>query len=194
MLLRELGHRVRNNNQQLMSLINLQLGAVTNIEARNNLEQVAHRLRALTSVNEQLESTGKPHTVDLGQYLMAISGSLFRFQGGLAAEIKLGTEVAQVEVATDRAQAIGLIANEFITNSFKHAFRDGGGTLMIALSHRQGEATLALADDGPGMPAEPKPGLGLKLIDLLCHQINAEAAWDCGSGTRLTLQLPIKVA
>jgi two-component sensor histidine kinase len=194
MLLRELGHRVRNNNQQLMSLISLQLGSVTNLEARSHLEQVAHRLRALTSVNQQLEGSPRPHLVDLGQYLLAISGSLFRFQGDAAAEVRLETEIAQVEIATERAQAIGLIANEFMTNSFKYAFRNRGGTLTITLSHRDGEATLALADDGPGMPPEPEPGLGLKLIDLLCRQIKAEPAWDGGAGTRLTLRLPIKVA
>ena len=194
MLLRELSHRVRNNNQQLISLINLQLGRVTNLEARENLEKVAHRIRALTSVNQQLESAGRPHLIDLGQYLLAISGSLFKFQGESAAEVKLETEIAQVEVATERAQAIGLIVNEFMTNSFKHAFRDRGGTLSITLSHDDGEASLTLADDGPGLPAEPKAGLGHQLIDLLSRQIEAEAAWDCSDGTKLTLQLPIKVA
>lgn len=194
MLLRELGHRVRNNNQQLMSLINLQLNGVTNLEARSNLEKVAHRIRALTSLNQQLDGSGRPHLIDLGQYLLAISGSLFRFQGESAAEVKLESEIAQVEIATERAQAIGLIVNEFMTNSFKHAFGGRGGTLSISLSHQDGDAALALADDGPGMPEDPKAGLGLQLIDLLCRQIQAKAAWDCSDGTRLTLQLPIKVA
>jgi two-component sensor histidine kinase len=194
MLLRELGHRVRNNNQQLMSLINLQLGTVTNIEARDNLEMIAHRIRALTSVNQQLESSGRAHLVDLGQYLLAITGSLFNFRGEEAAEVKLETEIAQVEIATERAQAIGLIVNEFLTNSFKHAFRDRGGVLTVRLSHDDRVATLALADDGPGMPEEPQTGLGLKLIDLLCRQLDAEASWQTGAGTRLTLQLPIRVA
>lgn len=194
MLLRELGHRVRNNNQQLMSLINLQLHGVTNLEARSNLEQVAHRLRALTAVNQQLDGSGPAHLIDLGQYLLAISGSLFRFQGDAAAEVKLESEIAQVEIATERAQAIGLIVNEFMTNSFKHAFGGQGGTLTISLSHQDGEASLALADDGPGMPEEPETGLGLQLIDLLSRQIQATAAWDCSNGTRLTLRLPIKVA
>jgi two-component sensor histidine kinase len=194
MLLRELGHRVRNNNQQLMSLINLQLGTVTNIEARDNLEKIAHRIQALTSVNQQLESSGRAHLVDLGQYLLAITGSLFNFQGESAAEVKLETEIAQVEVATERAQALGLIVNEFLTNSFKHAFRERGGVLTVRLSHDDRVATLALADDGPGMPDEPRTGLGMQLIDLLCRQIDAEAAWQNDSGTRLTLQLPIKVA
>jgi two-component sensor histidine kinase len=194
MLLRELGHRVRNNNQQLMSLINLQLGTVTNIEARDNLETIAHRIQALTSVNQQLESSGRAHLVDLGQYLLAITGSLFNFRGEAAAEVKLETEIAQVEIATERAQALGLIVNEFLTNSFKHAFRDRGGVLSVRLSHDDRVATLALADDGPGMPDELKTGLGMKLIDLLGRQIDAEVAWQNDSGTRLTLQLPIKVA
>jgi two-component sensor histidine kinase len=194
MLLRELGHRVRNNNQQLISLINLQLGTVTNIEARDNLEKIAHRIQALTSVNQQLESSGRAHLVDLGQYLLAITGSLFNFRGESATEVKLETKIAQVEIATERAQALGLIVNEFLTNSFKHAFRDRGGVLSVRLSHDDRVATLALADDGPGMPDELETGLGMKLIDLLCRQIDAEAAWQNDSGTRLTLQLPIRVA
>jgi two-component sensor histidine kinase len=194
MLLRELGHRVRNNNQQLISLINLQLGTVTNVEARDNLEKIAHRIQALTSVNQQLESSGRAHLVDLGQYLLAITGSLFNFRGESATEVKLETKIAQVEIATERAQALGLIVNEFLTNSFKHAFRDRGGVLSVRLSHDDRVATLALADDAPGMPDELETGLGMKLIDLLCRQIDAEAAWQSDSGTRLTLQLPIRVA
>ena len=194
MLLRELGHRVRNNNQQLMSLINLQLGGVTNIEVRENLQKVAQRIRALTSVNQQLETSGRAHLVDLGQYLLAITGSLFNFHAEAAAAVRLETEIAQVEIATERAQALGLIVNEFLTNSFKYAFRERGGVLSVTLRHQGEHASLALADDGPGMPSNRPSGLGLKLIDLLCRQIDAEANWDSSAGTRLTLELPIKVA
>ena len=143
MLLRELGHRVRNNNQQLMSLINLQLGGVTNLEARRQSGTGrAPDPRADLGQSAARGHRPRPHLVDLGQYLLAISGSLFRFQGDAAAEVRLETEIAQVEIATERAQAIGLIVNEFMTNSFKYAFRDRGGTLTITLSHsrRRGHA------------------------------------------------------
>jgi two-component sensor histidine kinase len=193
MLLRELQHRVKNNNQQLMSLINIQLGSVTNLEARENLEKVAHRILALTYVSQQLHGSGRPHLVDLGQYLLAIVGSLFSFQGESAAHVKLETEIAQIEVATERAQAIGLIVNEFLTNSFKYAFREYGGVFSVVLAHENGIATLTLADDGPGMPSEPKSGLGMKLIELLCRQIEAETEWGAGTGARLILRLPAKV-
>ena len=194
MLLQELQHRVKNNNQQLMSLINIQLGGVTNIEARDNLEKVHNRIHALTYVNQQLDGSGRPHLVDLGQYLLAIVGSLFSFQGESAADVRLETEIAQVEVATERAQAIGLIVNEFLTNSFKHAFHERGGVFSVTLHHEDGIAKLTLADDGPGMPDEPKSGLGMKLIDMLCRQIEAEAEWGDTTGARLILRLPIKVA
>ena len=194
MLLRELQHRVKNNNQQLISLINIQLSGVTNIEARDSLEQVMHRIHALTYVNQQLHGSGRRHLVDLGQYLLAIVGSLFSFRGESAADVKLETEIAQVDIATDRAQAIGLIVNEFLTNSFKYAFHGGGGTFSVTLGHDDGFAILILSDDGPGMPSEPKSGLGLKLIELLCRQIEAEADWSDGSGCRLILRLPLRVA
>ena len=74
--------------------------------------------------------------VDLGQYLMAIIASLFNFQNDGETEVKLTTQIAQVEVSTARAQAIGLILNEFLTNSFKYAFGEGTGHFSLHLATR----------------------------------------------------------
>ena len=93
------------------------------------------------------------------------------------------------------AQAIGLILNEFLTNSFKYAFGEGRGNFSLHLGHEGGRAELVMADDGPGMPEEARPGLGLSLIDILTKQIEGEARWDSpGSGTRLMLEFPIRVS
>ena len=127
MLLRELQHRVKNNNQQLISLINLQLGSVTNIEARDNLQKIAQRIMALTSVGQQLRGGARPNLIDVGQYLLGLIGNLFNFQADAAAEVKLEAEVAQIEIATERAQALGLIVNEFLTNSSNTPFAAAAG-------------------------------------------------------------------
>ena len=194
LLLQELQHRIKNNNQRLLSLIHLQLANVTNIEARENLHKVEHRIQALSFVNAQLQSGARANVVDLGQYLMAIIGSLFNFQNDGGSQVKLATHISQLEVSTERAQAIGLILNEFLTNSFKYAFGEGSGHFSLRLGHQGGRATLVMADDGPGMPEGIRPGLGLSLIDILTKQIEGEARWDApGSGTRLTLQFPIRV-
>lgn len=193
LLLQELQHRVKNNNQSLLSLIHLQLANVTNIEARENLQKIEHRIRALGFVNAQLQAGTRANVVDLGQYLMAIIGSLFSFQNDGGSQVKLETQISQLEVSTERAQAIGLILNEFLTNSFKYALGEGSGQFSLHLRHEGARAELVMADDGPGMPDGARPGLGLSLIDVLSKQIEGEARWDGpGKGTRLTLEFPIR--
>ena len=194
LLLQELQHRVKNNNQSLLSLLRLQLATVTNMEARENLQKIENRIRALGFVNAQLQAGARANLVDLGQYLMAIVASLFNFQNGGETEVKLTTQISQVEVSTERAQAIGLILNEFLTNSFKYAFGEGHGHFSLHLEHEGGRAQLVMADDGPGMPEGARPGLGLNLIDILTKQIEGEARWDSpGTGARVTWEFPIRI-
>lgn len=192
LLLQELQHRVKNNNQQLLSLIRLQLGEVTDLEAREQLQKVANRIHALSAVHEQLHDPSRPDAADLGQYLMAIASSLLSFQAEPVAEIKLETQIAQVEISTARAQAVGLILNEFLTNSFKYALNGRPGVVSIALEHDDDHATLCLSDNGPGIPEGTRPGLGLKLIDLLTQQIDGTTEWDKDGRTQLKLRFPTR--
>lgn len=191
-LLRELQHRTKNNNQQLLSMIRLQLASVSNVEARDNLERIAHRVRALTSVGEHFAHQAKPDLVDLGQYLMALISSLFGFYREQVADVRLETQMAQVEITTEAAQSVGLILNEFLTNSFKYAFADGGGKLCATLDHVDHRACLMLSDSGPGIPKDAKDGLGRRLIDVLVRQLEGTARWDGADGTRLELEFPIR--
>ena len=66
LLLQELQHRVKNNNQSLLSLLRLQLATVTNMEARENLQKIENRIRALGFVNAQLQAGTRANLVDLG--------------------------------------------------------------------------------------------------------------------------------
>ena len=195
MLLNELHHRVRNNNQQLISLIRLQLSDVREAEARDHLEKVAQRILALTQVDEQLRPGRSPHLVDLGQHLTAVISCLFDFRkGAAAANITLETDFAHVEVSTEEAQTTGLVVNEFLTNSFKYAFTNGAGRFRAGLRRDDGIAILSLSDDGPGLPDDLRDGLGMRLIRLLARQIEGEATWSSEAGTRLEIRFPIRTA
>jgi two-component sensor histidine kinase len=195
LLLQELQHRIKNNNQSLVSLIHLQLAGVTNLEAREQLQKIESRILALSFVNSQLQVGARANVADLGQYLMAIVGSLFNFQKDAGAEVKLTTQIAQVEIATQRAQAIGLILNEFLTNSFKYAFTAGRGTFTLSLTRENDRARMVMTDDGPGIPEGAAPRLGHKLIEVLTTQLEGEATWSsAGNGTTLTLEFPIRTA
>jgi two-component sensor histidine kinase len=173
----------------------LQLAGVTNLEAREQLQKIESRIRALSFVNAQLQVGARANVADLGQYLMAIVSSLFNFQEDAGADVKLTTKIAQVEISTQRAQAIGLILNEFLTNSFKYAFTAGTGTFTLSLTHQDAQAKIVMADDGPGIPEDATPGLGHNLIEVLTKQLEGKATWtSSGKGTTLTLEFPSRIA
>jgi two-component sensor histidine kinase len=193
-LLHELQHRIANNNQQLLSLINLQLTSIRDPETRDQLEQVASRILALGRLHERLRSAEVSDTIDLSQYIGTLLDGLFDFRSAAAADIKLETRIAPVDAGTEQAQALGLMINEFLTNSFKHAFAGRGGRFIAALETGAGDsAVLTLADDGPGMPRDAQQGLGLRLIETLARQIDAKLVWNgsAGAGTRLQVTFPV---
>jgi two-component sensor histidine kinase len=194
MLMQELQHRIKNNNQSLLSMIRLQLHGVSHPQTRDHLQKIENRIRVLTFVNTQLQMGARADLVDLGQYLMAIVSSLFNFRSESGGEVRLITRIAPVEIATVRTQAIGLVLNEFLTNSFKYAFVEGSGTFSLDLSQNDGRATLIMADDGPGIAEDATPGLGHKLIESFTQQLEGQAAWTSdAAGTKLTLEFPVRV-
>jgi two-component sensor histidine kinase len=152
---------------------------------------VADRVRALTHVSSQLQEGGRLDRIDLAQYLSAIIRNLVEFRAEDMPEVRLDVRLAALEVPTDQAQAIGLILNEFLTNSFKYAFAHQGGAFTALLEPKEARAILTLADDGPGLPDDAPAGLGLRLIEGLAQQIEGTLRWERGSGARLMLDFPL---
>ncbi len=187
-LLKELQHRIKNNLQILTSLVHLQSRRVTNPAARDELSKVAQRINALNLVHEKLYATGQVDRIELGGYLGDIARSLIRLYEERAGAVRLVTDAARIEVPPELAITLGLIANEFVTNSLKYAFGDGGGTLGIELKRQPDSGIrLLLWDDGKGMPAAGRRGSGMDLIDALSRPIAREVEWQKAPGMRLRL-------
>jgi two-component sensor histidine kinase len=89
---------------------------------------------------------------------------------------------------------LGLILNEFVTNSLKYAFDGRGGTIKICVETLEdGSVRVRMADDGKGLPATPRPakagtGTGMQLLEALARQIGAKPQWSSEGGTTLRLQ------
>ena len=94
-----------------------------------------------------------------------------------------------MQVKREVAAPLGLIINEFVTNSCKHAFNGAGGMINIEVAClAECRAVLQLSDNGVGLPVERKaPGnrQGMGLIGILSRQIGGEVAWLPGPGTRM---------
>ncbi len=187
-LLGELQHRVRNNLQTITSLVRMQQRRARSTEARRELLAVARRIETLNLVYTKLYATTDVERVDLGTYLGELSATLLWLHADEAPGVRVRSDVERLMVRLDRAVPIGLIVNEFVTNSFKYAFDGAGGQIGLEVSqHPQGTASLRLWDDGKGMVGERRAETGLVLIDAFVRQIGARAVWSLDAGTRLTV-------
>jgi two-component sensor histidine kinase/putative methionine-R-sulfoxide reductase with GAF domain len=189
-LLNELRHRVKNNLQAMTSLVRLQQRQAGDGEAAAQLEAVAERIEALGLVHDQLYGSVEMAPLSLASYLRALGASLLRFRAPEAGKTRLIVDAQEIQIEPRRALPLGLIVNEFIVNSLKHAFEGDEGTIGIRLEDSSAGARLILWDDGKGLPHDRRGGLGMQLIAGFAQQIGAALHWDTNGGTRLSVTIP----
>jgi two-component sensor histidine kinase len=191
-LFRELQHRVKNNLQVIVGLMQLQMRRAQHPETQSALQGICGRIDALRLLHDKLYLAGDVDRVDLGAYLGELAGTLLRFHAEDGKDIRLVLETRRLTVAPEQAAPLGLVVNEFITNSLKYAFDEAGGTVGLRLEPaRGGQRRLILWDDGRGLPEDRSGGTGMRLIEGLARQLSARLDWTSGGpGTRLVLLLP----
>lgn len=190
-LLQELQHRVKNNLQMITALVSAQRRRTGSAEARTELQAIADRIETLRLVHDKLCAAGEPEGVDLAPYLAELSGALLKFHSDAAININLQMELERVCVTPEAAVPLGMIVNEFVTNSMKYAFEGGRGIVGVKLvTGDDGAPILTLWDNGKGFADTPKVGTGMRLINGLLGQLGATAHWEGQEGARLTLRLP----
>jgi two-component sensor histidine kinase len=86
---------------------------------------------------------------------------------------------------------LGIIATEFVTNSFKYAFDGAAGTIGVRLEAVADKVRLTLWDDGKGLPEHKQAGTGMQLVAGFARQLHADVDWAGGGGTRLSVVFPI---
>jgi two-component sensor histidine kinase len=189
-LLRELQHRVKNNFQIILASIGIQKRRFENIEIQRALDHVANRINAISLAHDQLAPRQNAHAVDVASYLRALCASIEQQVDNVAIEL----EADEIEMSIDRAVPLGLILNEAVANSVKHAFDEKGGRIIIRLQAGvgYGEARLTVADNGRGFQNPRIGGSGLKLIDALARQIGGEVQQESSThGTSTSLTFPV---
>ena len=187
-LLRELQHRIKNNLQILTSLVHFQSRRSADAAVRDELSKIGQRINALSLVHEKLYAAAQVDRIELGGYVSDIARSLLRMAEGRQGVVRLSTDAEQIEVAPELAITLGLITNEFVTNSLKYAFDQEGGTVGIALKRVPDTGiSLQLWDDGKGIPSGPARGSGMSLIETLARPLAGEIEWTTVAGVRLRL-------
>jgi two-component sensor histidine kinase len=179
-LLREIHHRVKNNLQSLWGLLQIEKSRMTDTYARARIEALSQRINVIASIHRQLYSSQNLVRLNLGLHLEELCGnlsSLYDFPHGLDVVV----EAEEVDCSPDTAIPLGLIANEAISNSLKHAFPEGRiGRIIVSLRRIVDETSdrtieLTISDNGVGLQgtAGHSPS-GMTLIQALAAQIDAE--------------------
>ena len=193
-LLQELQHRIKNHIGTISSLVSMRRREVRSEEARQELTAIGERIETLRLVHEQLHTAGTADHLRVRPYVTRLAEGLCHMHEGQSGQVRLDIATADVELTPDAAVPLGLILNEFITNSLKYAFDGKGGVIAIGIEPLAGgRIRVRLSDNGKGLPAEPRPaapgsGTGMRLIEGLGRQLGAEPVWSSTGGTALCLE------
>ena len=188
-LFQEIHHRVKNNLQQVVSLIRLQQAPPA------MKEDLTRRIAAMSAVHQHIYESDQFGVLDAEAYLARVLTGL---RDSAPPGVKLEWQLAPLQLSPDQALPLGLIVNEICSNAFKHAFPDGrAGTVRITLERplQGNEAVLTAVDDGVGMAETPSGGMGLgtRLISGLAQQLGGQTVTTRDNGVRIELRFPVIV-
>ena len=179
MLLKEVHHRVKNNLQIIISLLNLQKDGVKDPDAAGAIQESRDRVMAMSLIHEKLYQNDSAGRISAGDYLRDLSERVF-YAYNTGNRVSFSISVQDLKLDIDTAIPLGLILNELITNSIKYAFPDGRtGSLRVSLSAgKEGVCRLEVADDGVGLPdgfdIRTAGSLGFRLVLSLADQLKGK--------------------
>jgi PAS domain S-box-containing protein len=192
-LLKEIHHRVKNNLQIISSLLNLQANFNKNEVLAAILQDSQNRIRSMALVHEMLYRTEDLATIDFGSYLRSLVRNLLRNSMTASYGITVDVEAEGIVFDIDTAVPCGLMVNELVTNSLKHAFpSEGSGQVMVCLERRdEHTCILTVADTGKGLPDGFDPDrtetLGMTIVKSLTQQLEGKLEIGRHGGASFTI-------
>ena len=197
-LIREIHHRVKNNLQVVASMLRLQSGTIADEHLQQIFAQSQSRVASMALIHEKLYKGDDLAQVDLSQYIKDLFAELVQLNK-VRETIRYRTAIdPDLVLDLDTMVPLGLILNELITNSFKHAFTEGQEGFINLRIHRAepGQFDLNYSDNGRGIPADRLTGetgtLGRSLIESLVEQLNGFVTLESDStGTRYHIRFRV---
>ncbi len=197
LLLGEIHHRVKNNLQVIDSLLDMQASRIDDPRAREVLLDSQNRVRSMALIHQTLYQSHDFARVDFASVIESLVPTLVGSYGIDTSRIYLDIKTDEVHLPINHAIPCGLIVNELVTNSLKHAFPpDRGGVIAISLQPLpENRVQLAIGDDGIGISEQidlqQTHTLGLQLVQLLASQVQGDLAIQrCPARFTLTFALP----
>lgn len=183
-LMRELNHRVKNNLQIITSLIDIQDIGINDPEAKEKLKILQSRIFTVSRIHDVLNITEERSYIRMDKFISNLAEELIEFSGE---KIKLNLELEPVLYGVEKLTYLGLVINELITNSVKHAFAENSihKEISISLKEKDGRLALIYKDNGKGFPAETvsdSEKMGMNLIKSLARELRGTSELQNDNG------------
>ena len=211
---KEIHHRIKNNLQVISSLLDLQADKFNNREWIKDSEVIEafresqNRVISMVLIHEELYKGEETDTLNFSEYLQKLAETLFQTYRLSGKNIHLIMDLEENALFNmDTAVPLGIIVNELVTNSLKHAFpgRDRGEIQIKLYREKNGEHekegskstsfTLTVSDNGVGIPEnldmENLDSLGIQLITTLVDQLDGELELKRDNGTEFTIRFTV---
>jgi two-component sensor histidine kinase len=191
LLLQEVHHRVKNNLQIVISLLNLQARHVKDPATKDVMQAIRSRVRSMALLHERLYRHNNLEHIDLEDYIREICESLYAAYGVSEENVTLYLNIPDITIDLDSAITLGLIVNELISNSLKYAFPEATtGKLGIELFQMEKDHyQLMVWDNGIGSTNElnQQQSFGLQLVSSLTKKLGGEIKHENINGTKTIL-------
>ncbi|WP_431241862.1 histidine kinase dimerization/phosphoacceptor domain -containing protein [Flavobacterium sp. P21] len=192
-LLKEIHHRVKNNLQTVISLLNSQSAYLENDMALSAIKNSQHRIHSMSLIHQKLYNSENISTINMPNYIKELVEYL-RESFSLGQRIRFELKIDPLELDVAQAVPLGLILNESITNSIKYAFPDDkSGMIYVTLvASSENKYLLTIADNGIGFDANISAkkinSFGLSLIKGLSDDLEANFSMENKNGTILKIE------
>lgn len=190
-LLGEVHHRVKNNLQLVVSILQLQARSLDDEKVRSVLNDCIHRISTMGRIHRQLYTGDNPESVAIRPFIQEIAEVLGE-NNSPGASIRFESAIEALQLPLEYAVPLGLIINELLTNAAKYAFGENTEGIIGVSLHRDGEQLrLSVYDNGKGIdPGKTGDSFGFRLIGSMVRQIGAVWNTEYSSGTRHIFFIP----
>ncbi len=197
LLLKEIHHRVKNNLQVIIGLIQMQARASSDAEMVQTLKELQERVRVMALVHDQLYRSHSFYEIDFGRYLKELTDNLLQVFGAEGIVLEVNAESVFLEIET--VITCGLITTEIVTNALKYAFPTPQSELSrrirVEFTESESGYTLVVSDNGVGIPegfdVSGATTMGLHLVNLWStYQLNGSIETRTDDGTTFIIRFP----
>lgn len=197
LLLKEIHHRVKNNLQIISSLLNIQSHSIKDANVFQAVKEGQNRVKSMALLHQQLYQQELLTGTYFIAYTHKLVDSLISSYNYHDTNVRVSVEGEEFLLDVDKAIPLGLIVNELVTNSLKHAF-DSISTAVIEIKfakHEESKMEIMVKDNGRGLPydfnIEKSESLGLKLIRSFAEQLEGEVTFSSDHGTKCVLTMTL---